>query len=620
MSTLMTLLVKLGLDSSDFSSGIDKASGKAGGFGKTMGSIGKIAGGAIGATVATIGAVGGALATTIDPASDLAETMSKNGVVFGEWADDVEKFGEAAASSLGMSKNQALAATGTYGNLFRSMGIGVETSADMSMNLVQLASDLASFNNSNPTEVLDALRSGLSGETEPLKRLGVNLNQALIEQKALEMGLYDGNGALDAAAKAQATYALVMEQTGLAQGDFARTSDGLANKQRTIKAQFEDIKATIGTGLLPIVEGLTGGFSDLLGGIKGILGGTAPLEEKMGAIGDLIAGALNNLVANLPGVLDAGSRIILSLVEGMVLNLPAMMPGMVSVLMNIVTMIIELAPLILDAGLKIIVALAMGIAQSLPTLIPTIVQMLLDIVMVIVENIPLLLEAGTEIIIGLVDGILNALPLIIKQLPIIVMKIVEVIINSLPLLMDASIEIILALVQGIAMNLPALIRMIVELVVQVAATIVQNLPKLLEAGKQMLRKLIEGIKTMWPGIRDTAVETMNGFWEGLKSKFASIGKGIKDFGAQVLADLKDVLNIGSPSREMFNIGKNMMLGLALGLERYQVAPEGVTINAAGRLAGSTGMEMEAPETGYDGPSANEIGKSVAFHLAQLGIL
>ena len=188
----------------------------------------------------------------ISAASDLAETESKVGVVFSDQADKMLAWGENTASAMGMSSNAALAAAGTYGNLFRAMGIGIDVSAEMSQTLVELAADLASFNNMDPTEVLDKLRAGLSGEVEPLRSLGVNLNQVIIQEKARELGLWDGIGALDAATKAQASYALIMEQTSLAQGDFKRTSEGLANQQRILKAESENLAAAIGESLLPL--------------------------------------------------------------------------------------------------------------------------------------------------------------------------------------------------------------------------------------------------------------------------------------------------------------------------------------------------------------------------------
>lgn len=189
---------------------------------------------------------------SIDAASDLNESLSKVQVVFGENSAAVIKWSQTAATAMGMSQQQAAEAAGTYGNLFRSFGLTNDTATKMSTTMVQLASDLASFNNASPEDTLLALRSALSGEYEPMKKFGVALNDTTLKEKALSMGLVETtNGVLPQAAKAQAAYALVMEKTKLAQGDYARTADGVANTQRTLTAQFEDTKAKIGAGLLP---------------------------------------------------------------------------------------------------------------------------------------------------------------------------------------------------------------------------------------------------------------------------------------------------------------------------------------------------------------------------------
>lgn len=194
----------------------------------------------------------------ISAASDLSETMTKSSVVFGDYAADMEKFGETAAKSMGQSKNQAIGAAATFGNLFVSMGFATKASADMSKELVVLASDLSSFNNVPVDDALLALRSGLTGETEPLKRFGINLNEAALKAEALRLGIHKGNGTLSAAAKAQSAYSLILGQSATAQGDFARTSDGLANQQKILGATWEDLKATLGEKLLPVAQKLIG--------------------------------------------------------------------------------------------------------------------------------------------------------------------------------------------------------------------------------------------------------------------------------------------------------------------------------------------------------------------------
>lgn len=186
-------------------------------------------------------------------ASDLAESITKNEVVFGKASDSVLRFAEGASTALGQSNAQALEATGVFGNLLRAVGLTEDKSSEFSTTLVTLASDLASFNNTSVDDALLALRSGLVGETEPLKRFGVNMNEAVLKAKALELGLFDGTGQLDANAKAQASYAVILEQTTLAQGDFVRTSGGLANQQRILSAQWDDLQAKIGGKFLPAV-------------------------------------------------------------------------------------------------------------------------------------------------------------------------------------------------------------------------------------------------------------------------------------------------------------------------------------------------------------------------------
>lgn len=295
-NTLMSLLVRLGVSSGDFDKGMDAAEKKshstAGNIVSGMSKVGAgVAAGLAGAAIAT----GAFLASTIGPASDLNETVSKVGVVFGESAKEVLAFGKTAANALGMSENAALSAAGTYGNLFRAMGMTETTSAGMSTELVKLAGDLASFNNMDPTEVLDKLRAGLSGETEPLRSLGVNLNQALIEQQALSSGIWDGVAPINAAQKAQASYALIMEQTTLAQGDFARTSKGLANQQRIMAANFANLKVTLGTALLPAIVAISNLLSEAFS--------NPAVQAGIGAIVSKLTEFANWVVAQIPVVI-----------------------------------------------------------------------------------------------------------------------------------------------------------------------------------------------------------------------------------------------------------------------------------------------------------------------------
>ncbi len=235
------------------------------------------------AALAGVAVAGTALVVAgIKSASDLSETISKVGVVFKDQAKNILDFGKTSASALGLSQNAALAAAATYGNLFVSMGLTSKQSANMSKSLVQLASDLASFNNIDPSEAADKLRAGLTGESEPLKSLGININETIIKNRALELGLVKlGKGqkkytdVLPAAARAQAAYSLILEQSKTAQGDFGRTQAGLANQTRILAANWEDLKATLGTPILPAV-------AKILGRINVIIKENIPLVARLG--------------------------------------------------------------------------------------------------------------------------------------------------------------------------------------------------------------------------------------------------------------------------------------------------------------------------------------------------
>lgn len=189
----------------------------------------------------------------VQAASTLQESISKTDAVFAQNAKEIRAWAKGSATAFGQSEQQALEAASSYGNLFQAFGLSRNQATKFSMNITELAADLASFNNTSVDDALIALRSGLSGETEPLKRFGVALNDTRLKEEALRMGLIKTtSGTLPIAIKAQAAYALIMKDTALAQGDFERTSGGLANQQRILSAEVQNLVTDFGTAFLPI--------------------------------------------------------------------------------------------------------------------------------------------------------------------------------------------------------------------------------------------------------------------------------------------------------------------------------------------------------------------------------
>jgi hypothetical protein len=265
-STIPPILIQIQADVSQLKAGLaqaqnaikgvdDNVKKASGGMSNFVGKL-KQVGAAMGATFAA-SQVAAFAKESIMAASNMAESLSKVQVVFGEGAAEVEAFGKSAAQNLGISNQAALEAAGTYGNLFQAFGLGQAESQKMSTSLVQLAADMASFNNTSIDQAITALRSGLSGETEPLKRFGVALSEVRLKEEALRMGLIETtSGTLPVAIKSQAAYSLILKDTALAQGDYARTADGTANTMKTLQAKMEDAKVALGDALMPAFRGL----------------------------------------------------------------------------------------------------------------------------------------------------------------------------------------------------------------------------------------------------------------------------------------------------------------------------------------------------------------------------
>jgi phage-related protein len=244
----------------------------------------------------------------VGAASDLNENLSKTEVVFGDAASAVIDFSKKAATAFGQSQTQALEAAGNLGIFGKAAGLTGDDLSGFTTDLIGLASDMASFSNTTPQEAIDALGAALRGEAEPIRKYGVLLDDAAMRQKALEMGIYDGNGSLTAQQKILAANALIFEQTADAQGDFARTSDGLANRQRVLAAQFQNLKTSIGTALLPVALRIAEVFGQIIEKIGPLVKTWLPKAAELfkdladrvkpivSAIGDFLAPILEKIV------------------------------------------------------------------------------------------------------------------------------------------------------------------------------------------------------------------------------------------------------------------------------------------------------------------------------------
>ena len=233
-------------DSKKLRKSLGTAKQSLGDFSKKVGQISIAAG----AAFAAIGA------KSVGLAVDFEESLSKSQQIFGDMAKFVEAGAKDAATAVGLSQAEFLEAASGFGIFGKAAGLGGRELNSFSQDLVTLAADVASFNNLRPEEALEKLQAGLRGSNEPLQSIGVLINAAAVETKALELGLADANGEISEGNKILARSELIYEQLGKSGtlGDFARTSGGLANTQRILTARFKNLGIALGKVLLPIAE------------------------------------------------------------------------------------------------------------------------------------------------------------------------------------------------------------------------------------------------------------------------------------------------------------------------------------------------------------------------------
>lgn len=204
----------------------------------------------------------------VESASDLAEAQNVVDVSFGKSADKMEKFADTCVETYGISKLTAKQTGSTFAAMGSGMGLAEDSATDMAVAMTGLSADMASFYNVEQDVAATALKSVYTGETETLKQFGIVMTEANLEAYALSQGITKSYSAMSQAEKVQLRYNYVMQQTSLAQGDFARTSNGWANQTRMLSEKWKELSTVVGgvlmNVLLPAVKALNGAMTQII--------------------------------------------------------------------------------------------------------------------------------------------------------------------------------------------------------------------------------------------------------------------------------------------------------------------------------------------------------------------
>jgi hypothetical protein len=246
MTTVIPLIAKLIADTKQYNKDMESAKRPADELASSLSGAGvKLTAGL------TLPLIGAGIAAT-NYASDQGEAINAANVVFGEHVGKLNEFSENVATTAGLSKTEFFQMGAEIGSVLSGMGLDLGTASEKTVDLTARAADMASIFNTDVSEAMGALKSGLTGQGEPLRRFGVNLSDATMKAYALEQGIWDGEGAMTEEEKTLARLGVIFEQTDVIEGDFVNTSGDVANASRIAEARFKDQAAELGGRLIPI--------------------------------------------------------------------------------------------------------------------------------------------------------------------------------------------------------------------------------------------------------------------------------------------------------------------------------------------------------------------------------
>lgn len=544
--------------------GQDLGSGMKGGFGKAFRGIAALAGGALaGAGITNF------LRESVTAASDLNESLNAVSVSYGDATEGIIALGETAANRLGLSQNSFNAiATQFSGFASNIAGEGGDVVGFID-ELSTRGADFASVFNLEVGDALGLFQSGLAGETEPLRKFGIDLSAATVEAYAYANGIGEVGKPLTEAQKQQARYGALLEQTDKVQGDFANTSDSLANAQRILGANFENVQATVGGPLLNAFANLTTAL--------------IPVVNELGPVLVDVMGELSPVIADLAGQI----------------------PGLLTSLFPLIPVLGDLATVFLDLVaelLPVFVELFTAFLPIITELVPVVASFVTDAMALLV---PILLNF-VDLLLPIVDALLPILLELVTMLAPVVTSLVEAMLPLIELLLPIFVDLLLILMP----ILVAVAEIIGTLLVWSIGVFVDSV----DFAAEKLGAFSEYFQDVWNGIKAIFQNVINGLIGGFEGFVNGAVKGINR-----IIDALNALSFKIPDWVPRFGGKKFSLSLRkiseISLPRVALAKGGLVTGPTNALIGEAGPELVIPLDRFEKMMASGQGRTVNYYAA-----
>lgn len=517
-------------------------------------------------------------------ASDLEEVANVVNTTFGKSGAEVIAWSKTLADKYGLVQLESQKYVGSMGAMLKSSGVSADASKNMSQRLVELTGDMSSFYNLSHDEVWEKIRSGIAGETEPLKALGIDMSVANLEAYALAKGIKKPWKEMTASEKTQLRYNYLMKQTADAQGDFERTSGGFANQLRIVQGKLSEISLAFGQMLLPYALKAIEFISGLVDKFKAL----DENARKIIIVVALVAAALGPIILIIGGVITAIGVFISSI--GTIISVIGMISGPV---LGVIVAITALVAIFTAIGAVIgYVMYRTGALQALWSLLMGIFVIAKPIVMDLVSQGIEKFHQAMALVKKIFDDVIPVvqpflLDTILKARPII-MDIVRALgefgsavfehlgkkIQEAKVIWDA----VWPYLRPIVENELSKIKTVILTVLDVIKSIIKTATALIKGDWSAVWSNIADIFTkMWAGIvtvakkqaafmKEVGKDIIDGLISGIKSMAGKAADAMGKIVQSLPAGVKKLLGISSPSKVFASIGENMMQGLSMGLE------------------------------------------------------
>ena len=548
-------------------------------------------------TTKLTGPIAAAAMASVKMASDLEETMSKTEVVFGKCTKTVLKWSETSLTSMGLAKQSALDGASLFGDMATALGLTQEKAAEVSMELVKLSADMASFKNTSQEMAQTALAAIFTGETEALKKYGIVMTETNLQEFARKQGITESISAMTQQEKVMLRLAYVTEVTKNASGDFERTNKGFANQTRILTEGIKELATILGNNLLPPATKILQKVNELIAKFASMDEETQTMVIKMGAFAAAIGPGLVGIGQLTQGISSAYSGINFlsqkissssSLLKNFATTMGTGCTSAIDKFISKIPFIGNIGDVLLNKITPLTSKIS-GFFEPLTSVIGTALSPIVTKVQQVFGRLGTIATAGASklqkvavlamklvgpaAIVGLLlaglglaqsqfgDQLNVFMQKAIEQGPILIQQFVDMLTVELERLIPLGIDLLMTLLDVIISNAPVLINGAVSIIVTLAQGITDNVDKLLSKILDVLFLIIDKIISNLPLILKTGLQLLLALTQGIVNNIDKIIDGI----LSVLLQLIDFIAENLPL--LIDMGIKIIVALAQGLSK-----------------------------------------------------